>query len=406
MHCCLLGISELVSNLGFLSKVRCSSESSNSVKSVDETIETRVSTTVRRCDRDGTSSCTVVHIDNLTAYPSLVSTTRKRRVLDMHRSARVASVASKSACGQQPLLRVSCGNIIVDETIETSNTSGQWSSVHDIVLVTGSYQLSIERLNSWEHGYQKAHCCVTRQKWLRADLSFTLDSGRQNSRVFHVLGDSEELIVVLEHCWGAPIAPTTSGQVRILCERIGFDAACQPFSPLSVMMGSAGRCASMRADMPPSISELPCRGPRQATFRVAGKGPLSHWAVLVCFEDGAMYSCDLTAVDNAGNRFGQVAWRLNVVHSEASFLENYTFLEHATLSVRTSESELLWFCKTHPLNGEHYELRTQNCQVWLQILLVNGYGVSESMPWQGREVTDALCVAAAVSILAIAYARS
>merc|ERR1712232_1228198 len=105
-------------------------------------------------------------------------------------------------------------------------------------------------------------------------------------------------------------------------------------------------------------------------------------AIFTFHDDSSVAQCyvvQLTAIDGDGNRFRQNQWRFEKVQGDLQLYlesEGFSQLDHPRITVpQTSPADLLRMCKTNPRNGMMYGLLCDNCQRWVRVLLVDGYGV-------------------------------
>lgn len=121
-------------------------------------------------------------------------------------------------------------------------------------------------------------------------------------------------------------------------------------------------------------------------------------------------------MDTEGVRFGAVDWVFRVLNmtlseyleKDGGVLQCRYRIEHQDVTVQTSKAELLHKCKTNPMNYTQYDMNSNNCQLWVKLLLVNGLGVDrETFPRRWGEVNGTLAASAgavASGIAAVTFA--
>lgn len=121
-------------------------------------------------------------------------------------------------------------------------------------------------------------------------------------------------------------------------------------------------------------------------------------------------------MDTEGVRFGAVDWVFRVLSTTLSdYLEHdggvlqcRHKIEHPDITVHTSKAELLHKCRTNPMNYTQYDINSNNCQLWVKLLLVEGLGVDrETLPRRWGEMNATLAVSAgavASGIAAVTFA--
>eukprot|EP00928_Gymnodinium_smaydae_P079593 TRINITY_DN63489_c0_g1_i1.p1 TRINITY_DN63489_c0_g1~~TRINITY_DN63489_c0_g1_i1.p1 ORF type:complete len:468 (-),score=101.22 TRINITY_DN63489_c0_g1_i1:339-1742(-) len=345
------------------------------------------------------------------------------QVADTGRSLRDAEGAFQELCRQ--------GKVRIDDAGDALS-SDMATRTGDLVLMVlrvaqGLYELSLERQNAWYNGYQTASVLVTRRGWDHK-LACQLDSGRSNRLKFAVMNDFEYLcVLVAHHCTGGGSA---SGVARLALSRVDelpvHERFCEPLDRGSLTLTRAvfrsGASLASKALRPGRLAmDADAASALDATVREARVFLASdrqlqmvgHWVAIFQFGPEDLCVCEENAVDADGIRFGAVDWVFRVVESslecyleqDGGVLRCCHLIEHERISVHTSKAELLHRCRTNPMNYTQYDINSNNCQLWVKLLLVNGLGVDQALlPRRWGEVNGTLAVSAGALATGIAAA--
>eukprot|EP00927_Polykrikos_kofoidii_P050624 TRINITY_DN44517_c0_g1_i1.p1 TRINITY_DN44517_c0_g1~~TRINITY_DN44517_c0_g1_i1.p1 ORF type:complete len:338 (+),score=32.39 TRINITY_DN44517_c0_g1_i1:87-1100(+) len=277
------------------------------------------------------------------------------------------------------------------EISEVLQTGSERACCNFSALPLGTFGIELIRLNFRFYGYQPAVFSVKRYGWgdnVDVSTHLELEVGSANYAQFQIHDERDEVTVHVCYISNFPLAP--DGSARLVLKREA-DEQCLNAGLVGTLGGTMRITGAFARAVPPDqqAQEADNDG-RIAEVHIVGSGFASHWAVVFCFDGGRTFVCELTAINQQGERFNANNWIFQEVAGLDEILRERQCgrLAHEQIQIRTSPGELLWRCKTNPRNGEPYHLLEDNCQRWVRTLLVEGFNVDQaSLP------TDAAVVA-------------